>query len=146
MTAPRSTCQEEDSLGSAVAAATCPKRRCRFCGAGCTSTASTPTRRSRRNSACRARPASRCCRYVTGSSMHVAACFLTCFARTAKIPPSSPSPVRSAVEMKGTRRTEVEAALRKATLPLARLSSAHPSFAQPLPWTSVFLGTLRRLF
>ncbi len=66
MTAPHSTCQEEGSLGSAVAAATCPRRRCRFCGAGCTSTASTPTRQSRRNSVCQARPTSLCCRWGAG--------------------------------------------------------------------------------
>lgn len=59
---PRSTCQDERRPSSAVAAATCPRRRCRFCGTGCTSTASTPTRRSRRRPCCPARPTSPCCR------------------------------------------------------------------------------------
>lgn len=66
MMAPRSTCQEGGSLGSAVAVVTCPRRRCRFSRAGCTSTASTPTLQSRRNKVCRAKPASRCCRYGAG--------------------------------------------------------------------------------
>lgn len=65
MTAPHSTCQAEGSLGSAVAQATCPRRQCRFCGAGCMSTASTPTRQSRKNSVCRVRPTSLCCRWGT---------------------------------------------------------------------------------
>lgn len=63
MTAPRSTCQEGGSLGSAVAAATCPRRRCKFCGAGSTSIASTPTRQSRRSSVCLARPTFLYCRW-----------------------------------------------------------------------------------
>lgn len=62
MTAPHLTCQGEGSLGNAVAEATCPKRQCKFFGAGCTSTASMPTRQSRRSSVCQVRPTSRCCR------------------------------------------------------------------------------------
>lgn len=62
MTAPHLTCQGEGSLGNAVAEATCPKRQCKFFGAGCTSTASMPTHQSRRSSVCQVRPTSLCCR------------------------------------------------------------------------------------
>lgn len=41
-------------------------------------------------------------RYVTGSSMHAVASSLTCYARMAKIPPSSPSPVRLVLKVKAT--------------------------------------------
>lgn len=61
--APRSTCREEGCSGSAAAVATCPKRPCRFCGVGCMSIVSTPTHRSRRNSACRAKPIFLCSRW-----------------------------------------------------------------------------------
>lgn len=62
-TAPRSTYRGGGSLGSAVAVATCPRRQCRFSGAGCTSIASTPTRQSRRSWACQVRPTCLCCRW-----------------------------------------------------------------------------------
>lgn len=84
-------------------------------------------------------------RYVTGSSMHAAASSPTCFARMEKTPRSSPSPARSAVRVKATRQMEGEPALRKETLPLDRLNSAHLLSALPLHWTSVFLGTQQQL-
>lgn len=69
MTAPHLTCQVEGSLGSDVAVATCPRRRCKFFGVGCTSTASTLTHQSKKNSAFQARLTSLCCRWEVASNI-----------------------------------------------------------------------------